>query len=93
MLDPKFVLDNKDFVLRKIASRGIAINLDEFSRLSEEKKQVLRRVEELRFERNKASEQIAQDKREKKDASDLIARMREVGDRIKTLEEELRQID
>lgn len=93
MLDPKFVLDNKDFVLRKIASRGIAINLDEFSRLSEEKKQVLRKVEELRFERNKASEQIAQDKREKKDASDLIARMREVGDRIKMLEEELRQVD
>jgi seryl-tRNA synthetase len=49
MLDAKFVLDNKDFVLRKIASRGIAINLDEFSRLSEEKKQVLRKVEELRF--------------------------------------------
>jgi seryl-tRNA synthetase len=93
MLDPKFVLDNKDSVLRKITSRGIAINLDEFSRLSEEKKQVLRKVEELRFERNEASEQIAQDKREKKDASGLIARMRQVGDRIKTLEEELRQID
>jgi len=93
MLDPKFVLDNKDFVLRKIASRGIAIDLDDFSRLSEEKKQVLRKVEELRFERNKASEQIALDKREKKDASGLIAGMRQVGDRIKTLEEELRQID
>jgi seryl-tRNA synthetase len=93
MLDAKFVLDNKDFVLRKIASRGIAINLDEFSRLSEDKKQVLRKVEELRFERNKASEQIAQDKREKKDASGLIAGMRQVGDRIQTLEEELREID
>jgi seryl-tRNA synthetase len=93
MLDPKFVLENKDFVLKKIGSRGIAINLDEFSRLSDEKKKILRKAEELRFERNKASDLIAQSKREKKDASSLIAEMRTVGDRIKALEDELRQID
>ncbi len=93
MLDPKFVLENKDFVLRKIGSRGITINLDEFSRLSDEKKKVLRKAEELRFERNKASDLIAQSKREKKDASSLIAEMRTVGDRIKALEDELRQVD
>jgi len=93
MLDPKFVLENKDFVLKKIGSRGVAINLDEFSRLSDEKKKILRKAEELRFERNKASDLIAQSKREKKDASSLIAEMRTVGDRIKALEDELRQID
>jgi len=93
MLDPKFVLENKDFVLKKIGSRGIAINLDEFSRLSDEKKKILRKAEELRFERNKASDLIAQSKREKKDASGLIAEMRTVGDRIKALEDKLRQID
>jgi len=93
MLDSKFVLENKDLVLRKIGSRGITIDLDEFSRLSDEKKKVLRKAEELRFERNKASDLIAQSKREKKDASSLIAEMRTVGDRIKALEDELRQLD
>jgi seryl-tRNA synthetase len=93
MLDPKFVLENKDLVLRKIGSRGITINLDEFSRLSDEKKRILRKAEELRFERNKASDLIAQSKREKKDASSLIAEMRTVGDRIKAFEDELRQVD
>jgi seryl-tRNA synthetase len=93
MLDPKFVLENKDLVLRKIGSRGITINLDEFSQLSDEKKKILRKAEELRFERNKASDLIAQSKREKKDASSLIAEMRTVGDRIKALEDELRQVD
>ncbi len=93
MLDAKFVLENKDLVLKKIGSRGVTINLDEFSRLSDEKKKILRRAEELRFERNKASDFIAQSKREKKDASSLIAEMRTVGDRIKELEDELRQID
>jgi len=93
MLDSKFVLENKDLVLRKISSRGISINLDEFSRLSDEKKKILRKAEELRFERNKASELIAHSKREKKDTSTLIAEMREVGDRIQALEEELRGVD
>jgi seryl-tRNA synthetase len=93
MLDPKFVLENKDLVLRKIGSRGITINLDEFSRLSDEKKKILRKAEELRFERNKASDLIAQSKREKKDASSLIAEMRTVGDRIKAFEDELRQVE
>ena len=93
MLDPKFVLENIDLVLRKIGSRGITINLDEFSRLSDEKKKILRKAEELRFERNKASELIAQSKREKKDATSMIDDMRAVGDRIKALEDELRQVE
>ncbi len=93
MLDTKFVLENKDLVLRKIGSRGVTINLDEFSRLSDEKKKILRKAEELRFERNKASDLIAQSKREKKDASGLIAEMRTVGDRIKAFEDELRQVE
>jgi seryl-tRNA synthetase len=93
MLDPKFVLENKDFVIQKTASRGFSLNLDEFVRLSEEKKAVLRRSEDLRAERNKASELIAQSKREKKDASALIAAMKKVGDDIQKLDEELRQYD
>jgi len=93
MLDPKFVLENKDLVVRRISSRGFSINLDEFVRLSEEKKAVLRRSEDLRAERNKSSELVAQFKREKKDASALIAKMKKVGDEIQKLDEELRQDD
>jgi seryl-tRNA synthetase len=93
MLDPKFVLENKDLVLAKVASRGLAINLDEFVRLSEVKKDTLRKAEELRAKRNSASEQVAKLKREKKDASAIIAEMKGVGDEIKALDNDLRRLE
>jgi seryl-tRNA synthetase len=93
MLDPKFVLENKDLILSKTASRGLPINLDEFVRLSEAKKDTLRKAEDLRAKRNQASEQVARLKREKKDASAIIAEMKGVGDEIKVLDDELRRIE
>jgi len=93
MLDPKYVLDHRDVVTGRISSRGISINLDEFVRLSEEKKAVLKKAEDLRCERNKASELVSQYKREKKDASELIAQAKTFGDDIRLLEDELRALD
>jgi seryl-tRNA synthetase len=93
MLDPKFVFDNRDFVVQRISARGLTLDLDEFVRLSEGKKTVLKRSEDLRAERNKASEQIARFKREQQDAAGLIAEMKKVGDEIQRLDDELRQTD
>lgn len=93
MLDPKFVLENKDFVIGRMASRGFELNLDEFVRLSEEKKSVLKKSEDLRAERNKSSEEVARLKREKQDAAVLIAAMKKVGDEIKAFDDEIRVYD
>ena len=89
MLDPKFVLENKDFVIGRMAARGFALNLNEFVRLSDEKKLVLKKSEDLRAERNKSSEEVARLKRENKDAAALIAAMKKVGDEIKALDDEI----
>jgi seryl-tRNA synthetase len=93
MLDPKFVLDNIDLVLRKTSARGVPIDLSEFIRLSEAKRETLRRAEDLRARRNRASEEVARLKREKRDASAIIAEMKGVGDEIKALEDKLREDD
>jgi seryl-tRNA synthetase len=93
MLDPKFVLENKDFVIGRMAARGFALNLEEFVRLSDEKKSVLKKSEDLRAERNKSSEEVARLKRENKDAAALIAAMKTVGDEIKALDDEIRVTD
>ncbi len=93
MLDPKFVLENKDFVIGRMAARGFALNLNEFVRLSDEKKSVLKKSEDLRAERNKSSEEVARLKRENKDAAALIAAMKTVGDEIKALDDEIRGYD
>ncbi|MBM3295095.1 MAG: hypothetical protein FJY82_11325, partial [Candidatus Aminicenantes bacterium] len=93
MLDPKFVLENVDLVLRKTRSRGVPVDLSEFIRLSETKREALRRAEDLRARRNKASEDVARLKRAKEDASDIIAEMKGVGDEIKALEDGIKALD
>jgi len=93
MLDPKFVLENPDLVIKKTEARGIKISLDEFIRLSQEKKNYLRKVENLRYEQNKASQLITQKKKEGKDPTPIISEMKKVAEEIKHLEEELREIE
>jgi len=93
MLDPRFVLENKDFVIERIRSRGLVIDLDEFVRLSEEKKSILKKAEDLRAVRNRNSELIARLKKERADASALTAETKAVGDEIKRLDDDLRQYD
>ena len=50
-------------------------------------------TEKLKSKRNEVSQQVAILKREKKDADQLIAEMREVGDRIKGFDDELREVE
>ena len=82
MLDPKFVLENLESVQNRLASRGPRISFDEFVRVSREKKDVLKKTEDLRAVKNKASEEVSRLKKDGKDASAIIAAMRAVGDEI-----------
>jgi seryl-tRNA synthetase len=93
MLDPKFVLEHLESVQNRLADRGQRISLDEFVRVSREKKDVLKRTEDLRAVKNKASEDVSRLKREGKDAAAIIAEMRKVGDEISGLEEKLKAFD
>ncbi len=93
MLDPKFVYENRDLVAKKCADRGFALDLSEFIRLYEMRKETLLKAEDLRARRNKASELVAQLKRTHQDASAVIAETKGVGDEIKALEEELKEWD
>jgi seryl-tRNA synthetase len=93
MLDLKFVLENKELVLQKMKARGLGLDFDEFASLAEERKGVLKKVEDLRAEKNRASDEIARMKREGKDIDPLISGMKKVGEEISRLEEELREFD
>jgi seryl-tRNA synthetase len=93
MLDSKFVLENLESVQNKLETRGPRISLDEFVRVSREKKDVLKKAEDLRAVRNKASEEVSRLKKAGQDASGIIADMRKVGDEIGALEERLKALD
>jgi seryl-tRNA synthetase len=93
MLDPRYVLENADFIVKKTKARGISLSLDKFIKLSQEKKDNLIEIEKLRHEKNKASELVAQKKKEGKDPAPVISEMKKVAGEIKKLEEKLREFE
>jgi seryl-tRNA synthetase len=93
MLDRKYVLENPDLVQKRIETRGRKIEFDGLVKLSAERKDLLRKVEDLRFERNKVSEGIPRMKKEGLDASSVILAMRKVAEEIARLDEDLKGID
>ena len=96
MLDIKFMRENRDAVLD--AMRALAAEdapVAQALALDERRRAILVRVEVLRAERNSGSKQIGQLMREGKRAEGqaLQAHMSAVGDEIKTLDEELAQVE
>ena len=76
-----------------LARRGAADELDELLRLDERRRGLLPEVEGGRARQNKASEAIAEAKREGRDAEAEITEMRELSSEIKRLEAELGEVE
>ncbi len=93
MLDIKFVRENTDKVKDALENRGYDISLEEFLSSEEKRRELLKKAEELRGKRNTFSEEIGKLKRNKEDASALIAEMKGVSDEIKDIDEKLRELE
>ncbi|WP_208587122.1 serine--tRNA ligase [Gracilibacillus suaedae] len=94
MLDMKMLRKNFAEVKEKLAHRGEDLtDLDRFGDLDEKRRDLIAETEQLKAKRNEVSKQISLLKKEKKNADDMITEMREVGDRIKTIDQELRQVE
>ncbi|WP_350019719.1 serine--tRNA ligase [Priestia flexa] len=94
MLDVKILRANLEEVKEKLKFRGEDLSdLGRFEELDVERRQLLVQTEELKSKRNEVSQQIAQLKREKQNADSMILEMRQVGDKIKDLDERLRTVE
>ena len=93
MLDIRLIRENPEAVERGLADRGGAELVRPVLAQDAERRRLVRESEDLKALRNKASEAIGQAKRRGEDAAAEQARMREVGERIKALEAELRGVD
>ena len=89
MLDLKYTRDHLEEVKEKIGRRGQAIDWDRFAHLDLERREILQEAESFRAQRNQVSDVIAEKKKKKLDATEEIARMKEVSNRIKELEPRL----
>ena len=88
MLDLKFIRDNPDAVRAMLAARRMTAPLEELIEADRKWRELLGEAESLRSHQNTVSKEIAQIKRNKQDASEQIAEMRTVSQKIKTLNDQ-----
>src|SRR5260370_833149 len=81
-------------VLDEMAKKGgIGLDVDAFRNLEKERRELITATEQLKAQRNKASEEIARLKKEKQNADALIAEMKQVSERIKQSDERIAELD
>ena len=95
MLDLKLIREQPDAVAERLARRGAGATalIKELLTADTTRRRLVKEAEDLKAQRNRASEAIGQAKRRGEDASAEQARMREVGDRIKALDGEVKTVD
>jgi len=95
MLDVKLIRNDPDLVREALRRRGAHAEaaLDNLLELDRQRREVLASVEGRRGLRNVVSEEIAALKRGGQDATGKIEAMREVGEEIKRLETDLKDIE
>ncbi len=93
MLDIKMIRQETDLVKEKVTKRGMdPAVIDEILNLDQERRDLIKQTEELKSRRNKVSGEIAQKKKNKEDAEDVIKEMRDVGEEIKQIDSRLNEV-
>jgi seryl-tRNA synthetase len=93
MHDLNYFRDNLEVFAEMARKRGIALDLDAFRTLDKDRRELITSTEQLKAQRNKASEEIARLKKEKLDADKLIAVMKQVSEHIKVSDERIAELD
>jgi len=95
MLDIREIREDPDGVLTRLRRRDPSLDLSTVLSLDEERRGLVRKVEELRRRRKRGSEEVAslqaQGKRE--EAQDRIASLRALSEELKALEDRLSQVE
>ena len=93
MHDLNYFRDHLDVFAEMAEKRGTTLDLDAFSALDKERRELITATEQLKAQRNRASDEIARLKKEKQDAEVLIAAMKQVSEHIKRADERIAEMD
>ncbi len=87
MLDPRLYREEVDKIRLGLERRGAKIDVDVMVHLDTEKRKYNQQLDQLKSERNAASEKIAQMKRSGQDSQVEIEKTRSLGDAIKAIQD------
>lgn len=94
MLDLKFVTENIDHVVKSLSKRqGDFTYLYDLVNLQEQRKNIIVNVEAKKALRNESSKKIGELKRNKQDATFVLEQVQHLGDDIKKLDDQLKDIE
>jgi len=94
MLDVKILRSDYAKVEQALKNRNKSLDLIAgFPELDTRRRELLQESEALKNRRNIVSGEVAKRKKNKEDAEELILEMREVSDRIKAMDEEVRELE
>jgi seryl-tRNA synthetase len=93
MLDIRIIRDNPELVKAGLAKKGDNSNIERILELDAKRREVLKKAEALKAERNKVSGEVAKKKKAGENADAEIAAMRKVGDDIAELDLRLTEIE
>ena len=93
MLDIKLLRDHLDEVKARMATRGTAIDWDQFLSLDRERRDAVARTERLKEKKNRLSGEIGKQKKSGADATVLMREVEEVSEAIRSSEGPLAEIE
>ncbi len=93
MHDLAYFRANLESVLARLSARGNAVSVDDFRNLDSRRRSAITEAEELKAERNAASSEIAKLRKQNVDTAERQAKVRQIGDRIKLLDERVDALD
>src|SRR3979411_1428224 len=93
MLSREYLREHADAYRIALENRGANVDLERFLDLDGERRRTIAQVEALKAQRNAATQEIANLKKNKQDASAQIEATKGLGDEIKQLDEKLAAIE
>lgn len=92
MIDPRILRNEPETVANRLAVRGFQLDVQEFQRLDEQRREIQLRTEELQAERNSRSKNIGMAKAKGEDIQPLLAEVSELGSDLDAAKQSLEEV-
>ena len=93
MHDLSYFRDHLEIFGEMAKKRGATLDLEGFRNLDRSRRELITSTEQLKAQRNKATDEIARLKKAKQNADALVAEMKEVAERIKSADQRIAELD
>lgn len=93
MIDIKLIRENPEMVKVGISNKNDKSSIDEILALDSQRREKIQLVEELKANRNTASQKIGVLKKAGENTDSIMAEMKEVSEKIKKLDDELKEVN